>query len=334
MARFKFGRVACFTARSLFFLDSLGRALRHKGALVQYRDSLRETVDGKVKLFYFSEDEPLDMRKVDEEINENEHAQASVLLLVTGQSSLLWFDQEHNPRNLELCTTLKNRLDGRINFVVCPTRIWPAASWKEHTDAIFGDLLSGSARAVEWSSFDSHRSVNEGSVVSLIPDGQHQPTTVHTGWQSCSGDSCLLGGIVKRIFMVLACMLMCYLPIHIDHAVAERQRSLDRENKAIALQRKDNEDERERLRNEMDMLSKEKQALAEENQAIAQRRKSSDSGNKTIAPQQKGSERLRKETERLSKEKQQLSQENQALAERQRSLDRENKAIAPPEERK
>ncbi|CAL1155232.1 unnamed protein product [Cladocopium goreaui] len=302
----------------------------HKGALVQYKESLRETVDVQVKLFHFSEDEQLDMRKVDEAINENEHAQASVLLLATG-SSHLWFDPEHNPRNLELCTTLKNRLDGRINFVVCSTTIWSAASWREHTDAIFGDLLSSSARVDEWNGFDSHRSVNERSVVSLIPDGQHQPTTVHTGWQSCSGDSCLLGGIVKRIFMVLACMLMCYLPIHIDHALAERQRILDRENKAIAFQRKENEDESERLREETDMLSKEKQKLAQENQTLAQMRKSLDRDNKTIAPQQKGSERLRKETDMLSKEKiekQKLAQENQALAERQRSLDRENTAIA------
>jgi hypothetical protein len=71
--------------------------------------------------------------------------------------------------------------------------------------------------------------------------------------------------------MVLACMLMCYLPIHIDHALAERQRILDRENKAIAFQRKENEDESERLREETDMLSKEKQKLAQESQTLAQR---------------------------------------------------------------
>ena len=69
----------------------------------------------QVKLFHFSEDEQLDMRKVDEAINENEHAQASVLLLATG-SSHLWFDPEHNPRNLELCTTLKNPTGWKDQF--------------------------------------------------------------------------------------------------------------------------------------------------------------------------------------------------------------------------
>ena len=77
--------------------------------MVQYKESkkflLTEPADTQVELFHFSEHECLDMRKLDEAINENENARASVLLLATSQSSYLWFDPEHSPRNVELCTT-------------------------------------------------------------------------------------------------------------------------------------------------------------------------------------------------------------------------------------
>ena len=310
---------------SVFF----GQSLRHRSALVQYKESkkfrLTEPADTQVELFHFSEHECLDMRKLDEAINENEHAQASVLLLATSQSSYLWFDPEHSPRNVELCTTLQRRLSGRIRFIVCPTTQSARGICKELNKAkIFGNFLSGPVEVEEWE-FDPNLSLNQACVKSLISDAPHQPALVRTGRQSCSWDSRCLGGIVTRMLMVLVCALICYMPFHIYQTLAERQRILDRENKAIAFQRKANEDKSERLRKEKEMLRQANQALAKKNLTLAERQR-------IIAFQRKAnddkSERLRKETDMLSKEKQALAKKNQTLAERQRTLDKKNKAIA------
>ena len=183
------------------------------------------------------------MRKLDEAINENEHAHASVLLLATSQSSYLWFDPEHSPRNVELCTTLQRRLGGRINFVVCPTTQSARGICKELNKAeVFGSFLSGPIEVDEWE-FDPNLSWNHACVKSLISDAPHEPAMIHTGRQSCSCDSRCLGGIVTRMLMFLVCVLIPF-DIHQNYqTLAERRTSLDKE-------RKENEDESERLREE------------------------------------------------------------------------------------
>ena len=275
------------------------------------------------------------MRKLDEAINENENARASVLLLATSQSSYLWFDPEHSPRNVELCTTLQRRLSGRIRFIVCPTTQSARGICKELNKAkIFGNFLSGPVEVEEWE-FDPNLSLNQACVKSLISDAPHQPAIVRTGRQSCSCDSRCLGGIVTRMLMVLVCALICYMPFHIYHiyqTLAEKRRSLDREKKVIFGQRKANDDKSERLRKENEMLRQANQALAKKNQTLAERQRILDRENKATAFQRKAnddkSEKLRKETDMLSKEKQALAKKNQTLAERQRTLDKKNNAIA------
>ena len=308
--------------------------------MVQYKESkkflLTEPADTQVELFHFSEYECLDMRKLDEAINENENARASVLLLATSQSSYLWFDPEHSPRNVELCTTLQRRLSGRIRFIVCPTTQSARGICKELNKAkIFGNFLSGPVEVEEWE-FDPNLSLNQACVKSLISDAPHQPAIVRTGRQSCSCDSRCLGGIVTRMLMVLVCALICYMPFHIYHiyqTLAEKRRSLDREKKVIFGQRKANDDKSERLRKENEMLRQANQALAKKNQTLAERQRTLDKKNNAIASQQKENEderaRLREEKDMLSKEKQKLAQENQTLAQRTKSLDRDNKTIAP-----
>ena len=304
--------------------------------MVQYKESkkfrLTEPADTQVELFHFSEHECLDMRKLDEAINENEHARASVLLLATSQSSYLWFDPEHSPRNVQLCTTLQRRLSGRIRFVVCPTTQSAKGICKELNKAkIFGNFLSGPVEVDEWE-FDPNLSLNQACVRSLISDAPHQPATVRTGQQSCSCDSRCFGGIVAQMLMVLVCTLICYMPFHICQTLTQMQRSLDREKKVIFDQRKANEDKSERLREETDMLSQTKQALAKENQTLAERRRSLDRENNAIARQRKENEdesaRLHKETDMLSKENQTLAQQNQTLSQRRKSLDRDNKTVS------
>ena len=307
--------------------------------MVQYKESkkfrLTEPADTQVELFHFSEHECLDMRKLDEAINENENARASVLLLATSQSSYLWFDPEHSPRNVELCTTLQRRLSGRIRFIVCPTTQSARGICKELNKAkIFGNFLSGPVEVEEWE-FDPNLSLNQACVKSLISDAPHQPAIVRTGRQSCSCDSRCLGGIVTRMLMVLVCALICYMPFHIYHiyqTLAEKRRSLDREKKVIFGQRKANDDKSERLRKENEMLRQANQALAKKNQTLAERQRILDRENKATAFQRKAnddkSEKLRKETDMLSKEKQALAKKNQTLAERQRTLDKKNNAIA------
>ena len=275
------------------------------------------------------------MRKLDEAINENENARASVLLLATSQSSYLWFDPEHSPRNVELCTTLQRRLSGRIRFIVCPTTQSARGICKELNKAkIFGNFLSGPVEVEEWE-FDPNLSLNQACVKSLISDAPHQPAIVRTGRQSCSCDSRCLGGIVTRMLMVLVCALICYMPFHIYHiyqTLAEKRRSLDREKKVIFGQRKANDDKSERLRKENEMLRQANQALAKKNQTLAERQRILDRENKATAFQRKAnddkSEKLRKETDMLSKEKQALAKKNQTLAERQRTLDKKNNATS------
>ncbi|CAE7484969.1 unnamed protein product [Symbiodinium sp. CCMP2456] len=112
----------------------------------------------QIERFLFSEHFPVDMRQVDEAINEDEtRTHAFVLLIITGNSSYLWFNPSHCPRNVEPCATLKQRLGSRITFVVCPTTREAKASWSEHqreTQHIFREFSSHPVEV--WNDYDPY----------------------------------------------------------------------------------------------------------------------------------------------------------------------------------
>ena len=81
-----------------------------------YAAHLEEVHAAHTDLFLFSEQCALDVDR----LQRLEGDEVWVLLLLTGSSSYLWFDQEHHPRNVELCGVLRRHFQ-TLNFVICPT---------------------------------------------------------------------------------------------------------------------------------------------------------------------------------------------------------------------
>eukprot|EP00438_Fugacium_kawagutii_P030057 Skav218603 [mRNA] locus=scaffold2815:91575:92755:- [translate_table: standard] len=72
-------------------------------ALQSYEQHLKKEGDVEVKLFQFSENDELDVVKLNQELDEGaETSHVWVLLLSTGESSYLCLDPKHNPWNVKL----------------------------------------------------------------------------------------------------------------------------------------------------------------------------------------------------------------------------------------
>ena len=86
-------------------ISDLPQSLRENEALAGYAEHLTGLqTDVKVKLFRYSEHEKLDTKVLEAHLSSSGVSEVSVLLLATGQSSYLWFQKDHGPRTLELCT--------------------------------------------------------------------------------------------------------------------------------------------------------------------------------------------------------------------------------------
>ena len=99
-------------------------AARSTAALKSYEQHLKKQGDVLVELFRFSEQDGLDAEKLARKLasfGSGQVSAASVLLMLSGASSYLWLDPQHNPRTVNLCTVLQDKLPGKLKFVICPT---------------------------------------------------------------------------------------------------------------------------------------------------------------------------------------------------------------------
>ena len=125
----------------------------------------------QIKLFHYSEQDGLDADALAAlEAQVLSASEASVLLLATAASSYLWFDAEHCPRNVELCTILKNFPEIRVNFIVCPTTNSARDGWQQHQSdlgSIFGNFLPETGRPHTWTDFDPEQDLGQVQIRSL-----------------------------------------------------------------------------------------------------------------------------------------------------------------------
>ena len=145
--------------------------LRSEAALKGYAAHLEEAHAAHAELFLFSEQDGLDVDR----LHRLEGDEAWVLLLLTGSSSYLWFDQEHHPRNLELCSVLRQRFQ-RINFVICPTSNSARHAWlasNTSLQSILGSAFQGNESL--WDRFDPGFVSNRG-ICRLIQERQQEET--------------------------------------------------------------------------------------------------------------------------------------------------------------
>ena len=145
--------------------------LRSEAALKGYAAHLEEAHAAHAELFLFSEQDGLDVDR----LHRLEGDEAWVLLLLTGSSSYLWFDQEHHPRNLELCSVLRQRFQ-RINFVICPTSNSARDTWlasNTSLQSILGSAFQGNESL--WDRFDPGFVSNRG-ICRLIQERQQEET--------------------------------------------------------------------------------------------------------------------------------------------------------------
>ena len=322
------------------------RSPRNPAALAQYKECLSDWSEDQVELFSFSEQEKLDMSKVDGSINGlGEQAQASVLLLATGQSSYLWFNSQHFPRTVELCSAVKKRLNGRIRIVVCATNSAAKEgldSSRDHVQQLCEAFFSGPADVIVWGGFDSSYSVNPGGVKSLVPDKKIDARPQgHRFWPT---------GPINYPILVLALLLGfllgCCFPWIFEELVpwtdktekaavgeserlhqrkemldeknklAEEAARIDKDGQAAAIQSKANEEESERLHQAKDRLD-------EESQTLAKRSKRLDKTQHAVVVQQGANEN---ESERLGQRKELLDKKNQTLAEKGKRIDEQKQA--------
>ena len=313
------------------------QAVRHKGALVQYKESERfrqnmtELGDAQVELFHFSEHERLSRRKVDEPINAGEQigeqVHASVLLTVTANSSYLYFDPVLSARNVDLCATLKEQLGGRIKFVLCPTSqsaIASLESHRNHVQQMCDDFLSAPAGVILWDGFDSRRSVNTDGVQSLIAedDEEHdQPQSPRDKRPTCSQCSCGLGRILG---LVIPC-LFCFYGVHLwtlSWSVAHEEESLRRKNQTFLEQKKS---EKAHLLKKHKALAEWSKKLDEKKQTLAGWSNRLDAKNQTLA---EISKRLDKRNQTLAEWSTRPDKKHQTLAEMSKRLDEKNQTLA------
>ena len=99
-------------------------AARSTAALKSYEQHLKKQGDVLVELFLFSEQDGLDAEKLARKLatfGSGQVSAASVLLMLSGASSYLWLDPQHNPRTVNLCKVLQEQFPDKLKFVICPT---------------------------------------------------------------------------------------------------------------------------------------------------------------------------------------------------------------------
>ena len=148
----------------------------------------------QVKLFHYSEQDGLDADALEAQVLSA--SEATVLLLATAASSYLWFDAEHCPRNVELCTILRKNPKIRVNFVVCPTTESARDGWKQHSSdlqSVFGDFLPERGRPDTWTDFNPEQDIETEQIRSLArrvarplnhQDIHHHPPANPWRWQA------------------------------------------------------------------------------------------------------------------------------------------------------
>ena len=135
-------------------------------------------MDNNIGLFHFSEQNWLDTDTLGEHLLSSTVSEVTVLLLATAASSYLWFDEEHCPRNVELCTFLKSH-SVNVKFVVCPTTKSARDAWEQHTpnlSSVFKDFLPETGIVDVWPDFDPDHPVEPQQIRSLV----HQVRHVHS----------------------------------------------------------------------------------------------------------------------------------------------------------
>ena len=126
---------------------------------------------------HFSEQNWLDTDTLGEHLLSSAVSEVTVLLLATAASSYLWFDEEHCPRNVELCTFLKSH-SVNVKFVVCPTTNSARDAWEQHTPnlpSVFGEFLPETGIVDVWPDFDPDHPVEPQQIRSLIRHVQTFP---------------------------------------------------------------------------------------------------------------------------------------------------------------
>ena len=159
--------------------------LRSKAALAGYAKCIRERCDN-VGLFHLSEQNWLDTDTLGEHLLSSAVSEVTVLLLATAASSYLWFDEEHCPRNVELCTFLKSH-SVNVKFVVCPTTKSARDAWEQHTPSllsVFKHFLPVTGIVDVWPDFDPDHPVDSQQIRSLV----HQVRPVHSSQPRKSQD--------------------------------------------------------------------------------------------------------------------------------------------------
>ena len=155
------------------------RHVRNQRALAGYAQSLTNQSAAEVKLFHFSEQEDkdtkgLDTRKLIEALYQNasqDPCEVSILFPITASSSFLFFDQEHNPRHVELCSELKSfhliHPFDKVNFITCPTTR-EAMQAPDLNQPCYGEFAEFATMADTWWDFKSKQHVDPQSIQSLI----------------------------------------------------------------------------------------------------------------------------------------------------------------------
>ena len=190
------------------------RHVRNQRALAGYAQSLTNQSAAEVKLFHFSEQEDkdtkgLDTRKLIEALYQNasqDPCEVSILFPITASSSFLFFNQEHNPRHVELCSELKSfhliHPFDKVNFITCPTTR-EAMQAPDLNQPCYGEFAEFATMADTWWDFKSNQHVDPQSIQSLILKKVEQSRTAAQSVSMYSPGGIALATLVVALGAIL-----------------------------------------------------------------------------------------------------------------------------------
>eukprot|EP00933_Yihiella_yeosuensis_P055544 TRINITY_DN54380_c0_g1_i1.p1 TRINITY_DN54380_c0_g1~~TRINITY_DN54380_c0_g1_i1.p1 ORF type:complete len:303 (-),score=29.13 TRINITY_DN54380_c0_g1_i1:211-1119(-) len=129
-------------------------------ALAGYARSMEKRLLQQTTSFVYSEHTGINFARLDQHLPIHDNGCATILLLATGSSSYLWFDKDHCPRTVEICSYLQESCKIQtMRYVVCPTTPNARAGWMSKTSgetaSIFREFLPDSKEGVAvWNNFD------------------------------------------------------------------------------------------------------------------------------------------------------------------------------------
>ena len=220
------------------FLPCFCRHARNTAALKSYEQHLKKEGEVSVELFRFSEQSDLDVDKLTHKLGETSGSAnvlaVSLLLALTGESSYMWLNSEHNPKHVKLCAMLKQRFPKKLNFVICPTSNETREKWeanKSQPQNIFGRFFDDNVSVFRGFKDDV---ASDSHIWELMCEGQVSDVVREKPEKSNFGGWLRANIMSVQLLCSIGCIAVLVLQLHANKAETAQLRA-DKEKLQLDL---------------------------------------------------------------------------------------------------